>query len=266
MDSDELALMPAITLAEAIRQKRVSPVEVVGAVLERIGALDPQINSFVHLAADRAMAARRAEDELMRGGRIGRLFGVPATIKDMVLTKDMPTQFGSRIFARNQSDEDSPVVQGRARSSMLPPSLERACTRSPAALMPLRRLRWLRSLENSRLISGHWAYASTLSLLAKSTLPFSRQAPRGSSKPECRCVGSVHRVKSQTRYSFCVRLPRLTSMVPKCTSTAVRTSDFARQHLLAPWSGLGQKCQTTAGSVPPETRGTVPALWLRLAD
>jgi aspartyl-tRNA(Asn)/glutamyl-tRNA(Gln) amidotransferase subunit A len=111
MDQDALAFMPAVELAEAIRRKKVSPVEVIGAVLERIAALDPQVNAFVHLAAEEAMAvAARAEDELMRGGRLGRLHGVPTTIKDLIITKAMPTQHGSHIFAGHRPDEDSPAV------------------------------------------------------------------------------------------------------------------------------------------------------------
>lgn len=79
MDQEALAFIPAVELAEAIRRKQVSPVEAVGGILERIAALDPQVNAFAHLAAERAMAAARAETELMRGGRRGRLHGVPTT-------------------------------------------------------------------------------------------------------------------------------------------------------------------------------------------
>ena len=46
----------------------------------------------------------------MRGERIGRLHGVPVTIKDLAITKDMPTQNGSLIFEGNQPTEDTPVV------------------------------------------------------------------------------------------------------------------------------------------------------------
>ena len=81
------------------------------ALLDRIQALNPQVNAFVHLAADPAMdAAKRAEAALMGGQRIGRLHGVPVTIKDMAITKDMPTQSGSKIFAGHQPSEDTPVV------------------------------------------------------------------------------------------------------------------------------------------------------------
>ncbi len=111
MDSDELGFMPATELAELIRTKKISPVEYTRGLLDRIEKLEPKVNAFAYLAADRAMdAAREAEAALMTGARIGRLHGVPATIKDLVITQDMPTQSGSLIFKGHQPTEDSPVV------------------------------------------------------------------------------------------------------------------------------------------------------------
>ncbi|HEX4367935.1 MAG TPA: amidase family protein, partial [Rhodopila sp.] len=111
MTSEDLGFLPATRLAELIRTKQLSPVEYTGALLARIEALEPKVNAFVHLAADQAMdAARAAESKLMSGGRIGRLHGVPVTIKDLAITKDMPTQQGSFIYQGNQPAEDAPMV------------------------------------------------------------------------------------------------------------------------------------------------------------
>jgi aspartyl-tRNA(Asn)/glutamyl-tRNA(Gln) amidotransferase subunit A len=111
MDDETLAFTPAVQLAEMIRQKRLSPVELMTALLARIEALNPRVNAFAYLAADAAMAAAKsAEAALMRDERIGRLHGVPVTIKDLAITKDMPTQMGSHIFAGNQPTEDTPIV------------------------------------------------------------------------------------------------------------------------------------------------------------
>ncbi|MGH3421965.1 MAG: amidase, partial [Streptosporangiaceae bacterium] len=111
MDRDQLAFTPAVRLAEMIRTKQISPVEAMRTLLERIQALEPRVNAFAHLAADQAMeAARQAETELMQGRRIGRLHGVPVTIKDLTITKDMPTQMGSLIFKDHQPTEDGPIV------------------------------------------------------------------------------------------------------------------------------------------------------------
>jgi aspartyl-tRNA(Asn)/glutamyl-tRNA(Gln) amidotransferase subunit A len=111
MDSESLAFTPAVELAGLIRGKKLSPVELMRGLLERIEALNPRVNAFAHLAADAAMdAAKHAEAALMKGDRIGCLHGVPVTIKDLAITKDMPTQMGSHIFAGHQPDEDTPVV------------------------------------------------------------------------------------------------------------------------------------------------------------
>ena len=111
MHSDELGFMPATELAERIRTKKISPVEYTRDLIQRIETLEPRVNAFAHLAADQAMdAARKAEAALMSGARMGRLHGVPVTIKDLVITKDMPTQSGSLIFQNHQPTEDSPVV------------------------------------------------------------------------------------------------------------------------------------------------------------
>jgi aspartyl-tRNA(Asn)/glutamyl-tRNA(Gln) amidotransferase subunit A len=111
MNSEELGFLPATTAAELIRTKKLSPVEYMRGLLDRITALEPKVNAFAYLGADQAMAAaREAEKALMGGGRIGRLHGVPFTIKDLAITRDMPTQNGSLIFKGNQPKEDTPVV------------------------------------------------------------------------------------------------------------------------------------------------------------
>src|SRR5579863_10525706 len=111
MDNETLAFTPAVELTEMIRTKKLSPVEYMTALLGRIEASNPRVNAFAHLAADAAMdAARAAEAALMKNERIGRLHGIPVTIKDLAITKDMPTQMGSNIFAGHQPKEDTPIV------------------------------------------------------------------------------------------------------------------------------------------------------------
>jgi len=111
MDDETLAFTTATKLAELIRTKQVSPVEVMAATLRRIAALDQHVNAFACVGADRAMAqARQAEAALMGGGPIGRLHGLPTTIKDLAITKDLPTEFGTLIMKGNQPTEDTPFV------------------------------------------------------------------------------------------------------------------------------------------------------------
>ena len=111
MTQQDLGYTPATELAELIRTKRLSPVEAMTAILERIAAVNPRVNAFAHLAADRAMdQARAAEAALLGGGPIGKLHGVPVTIKDLAITKDLPTQFGTLMLKGNQPTEDTVMV------------------------------------------------------------------------------------------------------------------------------------------------------------
>ncbi len=112
MHSDTLAFLPATDLAEAIRKKRVSPVEAVEAVLARIELVNPRLNAYCAVTADAARAeARAAEAAVLRGERLGPLHGVPYSVKDLVITRGIRTAFGSRIYEHNIPDEDAPVVE-----------------------------------------------------------------------------------------------------------------------------------------------------------
>ncbi|TMK73996.1 MAG: amidase [Actinobacteria bacterium] len=113
MAPDELCWMPASEMAAAIRRKKVSPVEVMKAVLARIERLNPTLNAFVTLTAEHAMrAARGAERALTkRGARLGPLHGVPFSTKDLVVTKGIRTTFGTRLYADNVPTETAPMVE-----------------------------------------------------------------------------------------------------------------------------------------------------------
>ena len=111
MADDELCFMPATQLAALIRAKGLSPVELVDAVLDRIERLEPNLNAFATLTADRARtAAKAAEAAVMAGDALGALHGVPVTIKDLTVTEGIPTQRGSLTQAGNVTDTDAPVV------------------------------------------------------------------------------------------------------------------------------------------------------------
>jgi aspartyl-tRNA(Asn)/glutamyl-tRNA(Gln) amidotransferase subunit A len=89
----------ATQLAAQVASKELSPVEIMQAHLDRIEAVNPQLNAIVTLDAERAIeAAKRAEQAVMRGDALGPLHGVPFTVKDSLDTADVPTQRGSPIF------------------------------------------------------------------------------------------------------------------------------------------------------------------------
>jgi len=105
----ELTATDALTL---FRQGELSPVELTRDCLERIDTLNPKVNAFVHIAHDGAMkAARDAEARWMNGSPCGPLDGVPTTLKDLTLSRGMPTRYGSATTSPDGgSDVDSPVA------------------------------------------------------------------------------------------------------------------------------------------------------------
>ena len=113
MASNDLCWMPASEMAAAIRRKKLSPVEVMKAVLGRIERLNPTLNAFVTLTTEQAMRAARAAERALtkRGARLGPLHGVPFSTKDLVVTKGIRTTFGTRLYADNVPTETAPMVE-----------------------------------------------------------------------------------------------------------------------------------------------------------
>jgi aspartyl-tRNA(Asn)/glutamyl-tRNA(Gln) amidotransferase subunit A len=110
--AQELCWMPATELAAMIRRKKVSPVEVVDAVLARIEQVNPALNAFVLLTADAARKEARAAERAVgrKGAALGPLHGVPFSVKDLVITKGVTTTFGTPLHRDNVPAEDAPIV------------------------------------------------------------------------------------------------------------------------------------------------------------
>ena len=108
--SDEITSKTATELAGLIRSRAVSPVEVIAAHLERVERINPTLNAIVTLADDALDLARAAEAELMSGGEVGPLHGVPLTIKDTIDTAGLRTTSGSRLLSQNIPERDATVV------------------------------------------------------------------------------------------------------------------------------------------------------------
>ncbi|MGH7308787.1 MAG: amidase [Candidatus Rokuibacteriota bacterium] len=111
MTATELCFTPAVELAELIRRRALSPVEITRSVLERIEHLNKPIGAFVLVHAERALRdARQAEQVVMAGQPLGPLHGVPVSIKDNLWTAGDRTSFGSRLLAEFVAPEDAPSV------------------------------------------------------------------------------------------------------------------------------------------------------------
>ena len=106
----ELTSQSLVKLAELIRTRAVSPVEVLKAHLRRIDEVNPGLNAIVTLAPDAMEKAKEAEAALIRGEPTGLLHGVPLTIKDTIETKGLRSTSGSLLRADFIPQADAPVV------------------------------------------------------------------------------------------------------------------------------------------------------------
>ena len=109
----DIADLSLTEVAAAIREKRVSSVEATEACLTRIDALGGELNAFISLEAERALAAAAVADaELARGNVLGPLHGVPLAHKDMFYRSGRIATCGSRI-RRNFSPDCTATVLSR---------------------------------------------------------------------------------------------------------------------------------------------------------
>ena len=108
--SNELIYSDATKLAELIRKREASPVEVVQAHLDRIEAVNPKVNAVVTLAGSALADAKEAEAAIQRGDTLGPLHGVPFTVKDSIDTAYVKTQRGTPIFKGRTPDTDATSV------------------------------------------------------------------------------------------------------------------------------------------------------------
>ena len=111
MAGSELHYMSAWELSGLIRDRQVSPVEVIDSCLARIESTEPVLNSFITVLADSARAAaRRAEEEIGRGNYRGPLHGVPVGLKDLFNTAGVRTTSGTRLYDTYTPTEDCTVA------------------------------------------------------------------------------------------------------------------------------------------------------------
>ena len=105
---------PSLTIAEASRliaAKRLSPVELVKDLLDRIAATDPKLNAFLLVTDRQALAAARAAERAVMAGRRGPLLGIPLAYKDIYETAGVRTTAHSRILADNVPKQDAEAVR-----------------------------------------------------------------------------------------------------------------------------------------------------------
>ena len=108
---NELIFLPAVLMAEQVRKKKISPVELVDAHLRQIERVNPKLNAFVQVDTERArQAAQEAEITVMREKKLGPLHGVPISIKSSLAVTGMLCESGTRLRAGFVPAQDAPLV------------------------------------------------------------------------------------------------------------------------------------------------------------
>jgi Asp-tRNA(Asn)/Glu-tRNA(Gln) amidotransferase A subunit family amidase len=111
VSSGDLVFLSASRMAEELRRREFSPVELVKAHLDQIEKLNPRINAYVHVDGEGALkAARDQEAQIVRSSRLGALHGVPVSIKSSIEVASMPVEAGTRLRAGSIAGGDAPLV------------------------------------------------------------------------------------------------------------------------------------------------------------
>ena len=108
----DLCKLSGLVLGRMIASREIKPSEVMQAVLDRIDQTNPQINAYCTVDPDLAMAeAGKADERVARGDAAGPLFGVPVSIKDLIVTKGLRTTFGCLHLEKNVPEVDAVLVE-----------------------------------------------------------------------------------------------------------------------------------------------------------
>lgn len=101
----------ATEAAQKIREGWLTSVELVTSCIERIEQTDGQLKAWAHLDKELALAkAKELDDNRMRGRPMGSLHGIPVGLKDIIDTKNLPTERGTEIFKGRKPDTDATIV------------------------------------------------------------------------------------------------------------------------------------------------------------
>jgi hypothetical protein len=146
-DPDDLAFRPVTELAELVRLKRITSVELTQIYLARLKKYDPVLHCVITLTEDRALKQAQAADaEIRRGKYRGPLHGIPWGAKDLLAVRGYKTTWGAGPYKDQTIDTDATVVQrldaaGAVSGSARPPEIPGRSLRARAVLRPVPRPR-----------------------------------------------------------------------------------------------------------------------------
>ncbi len=107
-------------LVSAVKNRDISPVELVDLLLLRIRRLDPLVNSYLCVNPEARKEAEEIEKLVSRGRVLGPLCGVPISIKDIIVTGSLPTTAGSKVFGAGlKSEREAEVVKKLRRAGAI---------------------------------------------------------------------------------------------------------------------------------------------------
>ena len=116
----DLTFRSAVNMAQQIREKKISPVELAEAHLAKIERLNPKLNAFVHVEPELVRReASDAEAAVKRGATLGPLHGVPISIKSCIDVAGLRCEAGSRLRAGHLATEDAPLVARLRRAGAI---------------------------------------------------------------------------------------------------------------------------------------------------
>src|SRR5437868_2265046 len=112
--------LSAHELAEAIAARRLSPVDVVGAFLDRIAAQDEKLHAFVEVYADEARLAAEAADKAIQSGHaVGPLHGVPIALKDLIEIESKVVTGGALIWRDRRAERTATLARKLIAQGMI---------------------------------------------------------------------------------------------------------------------------------------------------
>jgi len=112
MITEEILYLPISELSKRIESKKLSPVELTKAYLDRSEKFGPRLNAYAKLTPDIALEqAQAAEKEIQRGHYRGPLHGIPYAAKDLLAVKGIPCTWGAKPYANQMFDYDARVVE-----------------------------------------------------------------------------------------------------------------------------------------------------------
>jgi aspartyl-tRNA(Asn)/glutamyl-tRNA(Gln) amidotransferase subunit A len=117
---DDVLYLTVAELAEHIRTKKLSPVELTEAYLHRSETVGAKLNAYATLTRERALReAKQAEAEINAGKYRGPLHGIPYAAKDLLAAKGYPTTWGARPYAKQSFDFDGTVIERLHRAGAI---------------------------------------------------------------------------------------------------------------------------------------------------